>query len=127
MKKAIVNIANAPVPSGTYSPAIRAGNTIYLAGQIPLLPTTGEMVGDDIGQQINQVFQNMQAVCQAAGGSLADIVKLNIYLTELSDFPYVNQVMAKFFSQPYPARTTVEVSALPKGAKIEIDAIMILS
>jgi reactive intermediate/imine deaminase len=127
MKKTITNVVDAPKPSGTYSPAIQAGNTIYLAGQIPLLPTTGEMVTGDMTMQVRQVFKNLQAVCIAAGASLNDLVKLNVYLADLADFPYINQIMAEFFTEPYPARTTVEVSALPKGAKIEIDGILVLA
>ncbi|MDF2868220.1 MAG: RidA family protein [Gammaproteobacteria bacterium] len=127
MKKAITNVANAPKPSGSYSPAIQVGNTLYLAGQIPLVPATGEMVADDFSIQVRQVFENMQAVCLAAGGNLNDVVKLNIYLTDLSNFPYVNQIMPEFFNEPYPARTTIEVSALPKNAQLEIDGILVLA
>ena len=126
MKTVITNINNAPKPSGTYSPAIRVGNTVYLAGQIPLVPATNEIIADDFSQQVRQVFENLQAVCQAAGGNLNDLVKINIYLTDLSNFPQVNHIMPEFFTEPYPARTTIEVSALPKGSQIEMDGILVL-
>lgn len=127
MHKAINKVTNAPQPSGTYSTAIQVGNTIYLAGQIPLDPITGNMIEGDISMQVRQVFHNMRAVAEAVGSTLNNIVKLTIYLTDLTHFPIVNQVMPTFFNEPYPARTTVEVRALPKGASIEIDGILILS
>src|SRR3990167_6371603 len=115
-KQKIVTEA-APKPSGTYSQAIRVGNTIYLAGQVPLDPRTGELVSDDFATQAKQVFMNLQAVCLAAGGEINNIVKLTIYIMKLSDFALVNDTMQKFFKEPYPARTTIQVSGLPKDAK----------
>lgn len=117
---------NAPQAIGTYSQAIQSGGTVYLSGQIPLLPETMELVEGDIQAQIRQVFDNLRAVCIAAGGSLADIVKLNVFLTDLNCFPLVNTVMAEYFVQPYPARAAVGVAALPRGAAVEMDAIMTL-
>lgn len=127
MKKIIPQVTQAPTPSGTYSTAVQVGNTVYLAGQIPLVPSTGEMVTGDMSMHVRQVFHNLQAVVQATGGTLDDIVKLTIYLTDLTHFPIINQMMAEFFSEPYPARTTVEVSALPKNALIELDGILVLA
>lgn len=124
--KQIIQTNHAPAAIGTYSQAIRVGDTVYLSGQIPLNPSTMTMVSDEIVEQATQVFKNMQAVCEAASGKLDNIVKLTIYLTDLSHFSLVNEVMAKFFNQPYPARSTVQISALPKAALIEIDAVMIL-
>lgn len=117
----------APIPRGTYSQAIKCGNTVYLAGQIPLHPTTQQLIGNDVKSQISQVFENISAVAKAAGGSLNDIVKLNIYLLDFTEFNFVNEVMAEFFTEPYPARTTIGVAALPMGSKVEIEAIMLLS
>ena len=117
---------NAPQAIGTYSQAIKTDNTVYLSGQIPLDPKTGELVGGDIKAQINRVFENLAAVAEAAGGSMQDIVKLNVYLTDLVNFPIVNEAMANLFKKPYPARAAVGVAALPKGAKIEMDAVMVL-
>lgn len=117
----------APAAIGPYSQAIRAGNTVYLSGQIPLDPATQEMVGDAFAAQAGQVFENIAAVADAAGGSLADIVKLTVYLIDLSRFAEVNEIMASYFKEPYPARAAIEVSALPRGAQIEIDAIMVIS
>lgn len=116
----------APKAIGPYSQAIQSGKTVYFSGQIPLNPKTMEMVGQDFAMQATQVFLNLQAVAQAAGGSLDAIVKLTIYLTDLAQFPIANEVMMKFFKQPYPARTTIQISALPKDAQIEVDAIMCL-
>ena len=116
----------APQAIGTYSQAIKVDNTVYLSGQIALDPSTMEIVGDDIDMQIRQVFDNLRAVAQAAGGDLPDIVKLNVFLTDLGDFPIVNEIMAEYFSQPYPARAAVGVAALPKGVGVEMDAIMVL-
>lgn len=121
-----INSQMAPQPIGAYSQAIQAGNTVYFSGQIPLDPNTMAMVAGDFAAQAEQVFMNLQAVCKAAGGSTDDIVKLTVYLTDLSEFPVFNETMTKFFSEPYPARTTIQVSALPKGAQIEIDAIMVV-
>jgi reactive intermediate/imine deaminase len=117
---------NAPQAIGTYSQAMQSGDTVYLSGQIPLLPETMELVEGDMPAQIRQVFDNLSAVCAAAGGSLTNVVKLNVFLTDLSHFPLVNTVMAEYFAQPYPARAAVGVAALPRGAAVEIDAIMTL-
>ena len=127
MEKKIVKTDKAPSAIGTYSQAVIVGNTGYLSGQIALDPATQELVGrDSIELQIRRVFDNLAAVSQAAGGSLANLVKLNVYLTDLSHFPLVNSVMAQYFAEPYPARAAVGVTALPKGAQVEIDAIMVL-
>lgn len=125
-KKQTIHSDAAPAAIGPYSQAIRADNTVYLSGQIPLLPDTMELVSGDTAAQAHQVFKNLGAVAKAAGGSLADAVKLTIYVTDLGDFASVNEVMAQYFEQPYPARATIEVSALPKGSKVEIDAILVL-
>ena len=117
---------HAPAAIGTYSQAMRAGNTVYLSGQIPLIPESMEMVDGPIDAQIHQVFKNLQAVIEACGGSLARVAKLNIYLTDLSHFATVNQVMAEHFQPPYPARAAIGVSELPKGADVEMDAILVL-
>ncbi len=127
MEKTIIKTDKAPSAIGTYSQAVIAGNTGYLSGQIALDPLTQELVGhDNIEIQIRRVFDNLSAVSQAAGGSLANLVKLNVYLTDLTHFPLVNSVMAQYFKEPYPARAAVGVTALPKGAQVEIDAIMVL-
>lgn len=126
MAREIIATDKAPAAIGTYSQAVRAGNTVYLSGQIPLVPETMELVQGDMEAQIRRVFDNLSAVCVAAGGTLADIAKLNIFLTDLSHFPLVNQVMASYFQQPYPARAAVGVAALPKGAAVEMDAVMVL-
>lgn len=120
-----ISTPNAPAAIGTYSQAVKVGNTVYLSGQIPLDPTTMELVADDFAAQAEQVFKNLQAVCKAAGGSLNSLVKLNFYLTNLNDFAVLNEIMAKHFSQPYPARAAVEVSALPKGSLLEADGVMV--
>lgn len=125
--KSIIQTANAPAAIGTYSQAVKAGDTVYLSGQIPLDPKTMVLVSGKIDKQINQVFDNLSAVCDAAGGSLQDIVKLNIYLTDLGHFTTVNEIMAGYFSKPYPARAAVGVAALPKGSEVEMDAIMVLN
>jgi len=124
MVKEIISTDKAPQAIGTYSQAVKTGSTVYLSGQIPLVPETMEMIEGDIKQQIHRVFQNLQAVANAAGGDLADIVKLNIFLTDLSNFPYVNEVMAEYFQQPYPARAAIGVAALPKDAGVEMDAVV---
>ncbi len=126
MKKQTIQTDQAPKAIGTYSQAIQAGNTVYLSGQIPLLPETMELVTGDMRAQIARVFDNLGAVAAAGGGSLADVVKLNVYLTDLAHFPLVNEVMAQYFRAPYPARAAVGVAALPKGAAVEMDAILIL-
>jgi len=117
---------HAPKAIGPYSQAVQVGNTVYFSGQVPFDPTTMELVTGDIATQTRQVFTNLQHVCEAAGGSFNKMVKLTIYLTDLSVFAEVNQVMQQFFTEPYPARTTIQVAGLPKGAQIEIDAIMVV-
>lgn len=126
MSHEIVATDKAPQAIGTYSQATKAGNTVYISGQIPLLPDTMEMVEGDIDASIHQVFKNLSAVCEASGGQLKNIVKLNIFLTDLSHFPNVNDIMAQYFEQPYPARAAVGVAALPKDAPVEMDAIVVL-
>jgi len=125
-KKEIIATENAPRAIGPYSQAVKAGNTVYLSGQIPLIPDTMELVDGDIKVQAAQVFSNLSAVAAAAGGTLDDAVKINISLTDLADFACVNEVMAGVFQQPFPARACVQVAALPKGAAIEIEAILVL-
>lgn len=124
MSKTIINTSKAPKAIGTYSQAVKVGSTVYLSGQIPLVPETMEMVGDDFAAQAQQVFSNLAAVCNAAGGSLNDMVKVNIFLTDLSNFAQVNEIMSQHFSEPYPARAAIQVSKLPKDAQIEIDGVM---
>lgn len=126
MAREIINTEKAPSAIGTYSQAVRAGNTVYLSGQIPLAPATMELVAGDIDAQIRQVLDNLQAVCEAAGGSLADIVKLNIFLVDLGHFARVNAIMAEYFGEPYPARAAVGVASLPRDAAVEMDAVMVL-
>jgi reactive intermediate/imine deaminase len=123
----VINTPNAPQAIGTYSQAIIVDKTVYLSGQIPLVPSTMTLVDGDMAAQIHQVFNNLRAVAQAAGGDLADIVKLNIFLTDLTHFPLVNTIMAEYFQPPYPARSVVGVAALPKGAAVEMDAILVRS
>ena len=127
MTRKIINTDKAPAAIGTYSQAVRAGDTVYLSGQIPLLPATMQLVEGDMRAQITQVFDNLKAVAEAAGGSLADVVKLNVFLTDLAHFPLVNEVMAQYFSEPYPARAAIGVASLPKGAAVEADAVMVVS
>ncbi len=124
MSKSVIHTDNAPAAIGTYSQAVKAGNTVYLSGQIPLVPESMEMVSDDFAEQAVQVFNNLQAVCEAAGGNLNDMVKVNIYLLDLSHFATVNEIMSRYFKQPYPARAAIGVSQLPKGSQIEIDGVM---
>jgi reactive intermediate/imine deaminase len=126
MPRQIIRTDKAPKAIGPYSQAVRAGDTVYLSGQIPLDPATGELVSGDISVQTQRVFENLRAVCEAAGGSLAKLVRVGIYLTDLKNFAAVNAVMAEFCREPYPARSTVEVSALPRGAEVEIDAVLVL-
>lgn len=125
--KSIIQSDAAPKAIGTYSQAVKAGDTVYLSGQIPLGPESMELVGGGIENQIKQVFENLKAVCEASGGSLQDIVKLNIFLTDLGNFSSVNEVMATYFQQPYPARAAIGVAALPKGAEVEMDGILVLT
>lgn len=124
--KAIIHTTQAPEALGPYSQAVKANNTVYLSGQIPLDPTTMELVQGDIEAQATQVFENLRAVAEAAGGNLNATVKLNISLTDLNDFGKVNEVMSRYLDEPYPARACVGVAALPKGAAIEVEAIMVL-
>jgi reactive intermediate/imine deaminase len=126
MTKIIINTDRAPKAIGPYSQAVRVGDTVYLSGQIPLVPETMELVQGNMEAQIRRVFDNLAAVAEAAGASLGDLVKLNIYLTDLGHFPLVNQVMASYFSEPYPTRAAVGVAALPKGAAVEMDGILVL-
>lgn len=126
MAKQIIHTDQAPQAIGTYSQAVRVGDTVYLSGQIPLVPATMDLVEGDIEVQIRRVFDNLQAVARAAGGELADVVKLNVYLTDLAHFPVVNRIMADYFSEPYPARAAVGVASLPKGVPVEMDAVMVL-
>ena len=124
MSRKVIHTDQAPHAIGTYSQAVQVGDTVYLSGQIPLVPETMEMVEGNMEAQIRRVFDNLTAVTVAAGCSLADIAKLNIFLTDLSHFPLVNEIMAEYFQQPYPARAAVGVAALPKGAAVEMDAVM---
>lgn len=124
MDKQIISTPQAPAAIGTYSQAVKVGHTVFLSGQIPLDPNTMELVGDHIDQQIHQVFKNLSAIAEAAGGSLMEVVKLNVFLTDLDDFARINAIMAEYFSPPYPARAAVGVAALPKQAKVEMDAIL---
>ncbi|MGN6741260.1 RidA family protein [Dyella sp.] len=126
MSRSIIATERAPAAIGPYSQAVRAGNTVYFSGQIPLDPATGALVKGDIQAQTRRVFDNLTAVAEAAGGSLAQIVRVGIYVTDLGHFAEVNAVMAEYFQAPYPARSTIEVSALPKGAQVEVDAVMAL-
>jgi len=126
MKKSIIRTSAAPAAIGTYSQAVKVGNTVYLSGQIPLDPASGEMVAGEVRAQITRVFDNLVAVAGAAGGSLQDVVKLNVFLTDLKNFPQVNEIMAQYFQEPYPARAAVGVAALPRGAQVEMDAVMVL-
>mgnify|MGYP000539351755 CR=1 FL=1 len=124
MNKEIISTNDAPKAIGTYSQAVKVGSTVYLSGQIPLAPDTMEMVEGDIEARIRQVFDNLQALTKAAGGDLSNIVKLNIFLTDLGNFAKVNEVMAEYFTEPYPARAAVGVAALPRDAGVEMDGVM---
>ncbi|AUM12789.1 RidA family protein [Ketobacter alkanivorans] len=123
-KREIISTDKAPQAIGTYSQAVKCGNTVYLSGQIPLDPATMELVDDNMEASIVRVFENLKAVAEAAGGSLQDIAKLNIFLIDLSHFALVNEVMARYFEQPYPARAALAVASLPKGASVEMDGVM---
>ena len=127
MKRQIITTTEAPKAIGTYSQAVKVGDTAYLSGQIALDPVSGELVGGEVGAQIEQVFRNLAAVAKAAGGSLADVVKLNVFLTDLKNFPLVNETMARHFQEPYPARAAIGVAALPRGGQVEMDAVMVLA
>ncbi|MGY8785396.1 MAG: RidA family protein [Pseudomonadales bacterium] len=121
-----VHSNTAPAAIGPYSQAIKAGPLVFLSGQIPLDPQSMEIISDDVVEQTHQVFKNLIAVAEAAGGSLSNAAKLTIYVTDLGDFAVINQIMAEYFSKPYPARATIQVSALPKGSRVEIDAVLAL-
>ncbi|MGI2141781.1 RidA family protein [Shewanella baltica] len=123
-EKIIIATENAPAAIGTYSQAVKVGSTVYLSGQIPLVPSTMQIVSDDFEAQVVQVFENLTAVCTAAGGSINDIVKLNIFLIDLSHFVKVNEIMSRYFSQPYPARAAIGVKQLPKDSQVEMDGVM---
>lgn len=125
MTRSIVSTPNAPAAIGTYSQAVRIGETLYLSGQIGLDPVTGELV-NGVENQVDRVFRNLKAVAEAAGGSLADVAKLTVYLTDLANFGRVNEAMARYFSPPYPARAVVGVASLPRGALVEADAVLVL-
>jgi len=129
MKKHIISTSKAPAAVGTYSQAVvvTGGTTIYLSGQIPLVPETMEIVGGGIENEIHQVFKNLTAVCQEAGGDLSNIVKLNIFLTDLNNFAVLNEIMASYFDQPYPARAAIGVNELPKGVSVEMDGVMVIN
>lgn len=122
----IIHTDKAPQAIGTYSQAVKVGDTVYLSGQIPLDPATGNLITESIAAQTRQVFDNLTAVCEAAGGRLQDIVKLNIYLTDLSNFAIINDIMAEYFIEPYPARAAIGIAALPKGSEVEMDAVMVI-
>ncbi len=124
MKKEIIFTDKAPKAIGTYSQAIKVNNTVYISGQIPLLPDTMEVLEGSVEEQIHQVFKNLQAIIEAAGGTFENVVKLNIFLTDLSNFPTVNQVMSQYFSEPYPARAAIGVKELPKDVPVEMDAVL---
>lgn len=126
MSREIISTPHAPQAIGTYSQAVRVGQTVYLSGQIPLVPETMDMVEGDMEAQIRRVFDNLAAVAEAAGGHLQQTVKLNVYLTDLAHFPLVNQVMSSYFTEPYPARAAIGVASLPRGAQVEMDAILVL-
>ncbi len=127
MSREIITTLDAPQAIGTYSQAVRVDNTVYLSGQIPLNPESMELVEGDMRKQISQVFNNLSAVAKAADGTLTDVVKLTVYLLDLQHFPLVNEVMAEYFQEPYPARAAIGVAELPKGAKVEMDAVLVLA
>ncbi|ABI57781.1 RidA family protein [Alkalilimnicola ehrlichii MLHE-1] len=126
MERKTIQTDRAPAAIGPYSQAIRAGRTVYLSGQIPLVPETMQLVEGDMEAQVRRVFDNLQAVAEAADGKLADVVKLNIFLTDLSHFGLVNEIMQEYFAEPYPARAAIGVAELPKGAQVEMDAVLVL-
>ena len=126
MAKTIIQTDDAPAAIGTYSQAVKVDNTVYISGQIPLDPTSMEVVEGGIEAEIRRVLDNLQAVAEAAGGSLSDLVKLNIFLTDLTNFPTVNEIMAQYFQQPYPARAAIGVAALPKAVGVEMDAVLVI-
>lgn len=124
MSKEIISTDEAPRAIGTYSQAVKVGKTVYMSGQIPLVPETMEMIEGNVEAQIRRVFDNLQAVAKAAGGDFSDIAKLNIFLTDLGNFAIVNEVMAEYFAEPYPARAAIGVASLPRAAEVEMDAVM---
>ena len=124
MSKQTISTSQAPAAIGTYSQATRHNDTVYISGQIPLDPASMEIVDGDIEAQIRRVFMNLRAVCEAAGGTLNDILKLNVFLTDMANFPAVNSIMAEYFTEPYPARAAVGIAALPRDAQVEMDAIL---
>jgi reactive intermediate/imine deaminase len=126
MAKTIIHTDDAPQAIGTYSQAVKVDDTVYISGQIPLDPASMEIVSGGIEAEITRVFDNLKAVARASGGSLADVVKLNIFLTDLGNFPTVNEIMARYFEQPYPARAAIGVAALPKGVGVEMDAVLVI-
>lgn len=126
MAREIIHTDKAPQAIGPYSQAVKLGDTVYLSGQIPLVPETMTLVEGDMEAQVRRVFDNLAAVAEAAGGGLADVAKLNIFLTDLSHFPLVNDLMQEYFAEPFPARAAIGVAALPKGAQVEMDAVMVL-
>ncbi len=126
MPREIIDTDQAPAAIGTYSQAVKVGNTVYLSGQIPLEPATMQLAAGGMEAQIRRVFDNLAAVARASGGSLADTVKLNVFLTDLGHFVLVNQIMAEYFQKPYPARAAIGVAALPRGAQVEMDAVLVL-
>lgn len=127
MAKQIISTDRAPSAIGAYSQAVRVENTVYISGQIPLDPATMEVVEGDFSAQARRVFENFKAICEAAGGDLSQVVKMSIFLTDLSNFPQVNEVMAEYMPEPFPARAAVEVSALPKGVAVEVEGILVLA
>ena len=126
MTRTVIHTPNAPAAIGTYSQAIRTGNTVYVSGQIPLDPATGQLISDDIDAEIRRVFDNLAAIAVAAGGTLDNAVKVSVFLTDLGHFARVNEIMAPYFAQPYPARAAIGVAALPKGARVEMECILSL-
>ena len=126
MSRQIIHTDDAPAAIGTYSQAVKVGSTVYLSGQIPLDPKTMTLTNATVEDEIHRVFQNLAAVAKAAGGSLADVAKLNVFLTDLVHFPKVNEIMGQYFQQPYPARAAIGVASLPRGARVEADAVMVL-
>jgi len=126
MNREIISTNKAPQAIGTYSQAVKVGDTVYISGQIPLIPETMEVHNGEFADHVRQVFSNLSAIAEAAGGTLDNFVKVNVFLTDLSNFAIVNEVMEEFFSQPYPARAAVQVSALPKEVEVEADAVMVL-
>jgi len=127
MKRQIIQTTQAPKAIGTYSQAVRAGDTVYVSGQIPLDPVSGQLIAGDIEAEIRRVFDNLSAIAQAAGGTLADVVKLSVFLTDLTHFPKVNEIMATYFREPYPARAAIGVAALPRGARVEMECVLSLA